>query len=257
MQSDDRLSIFAIPGLPLVEAGANVAQVIIDGLSASMQSLQASDVVVIAQKIVSKAEGRYVNLSSVDPSQRAETLAKEVGKDPRVVEVILRESVEVVRHKANVLIVEHRLGYVMANAGIDASNVAPPGAEERVLLLPAAPDESAAQIKNALEAAYAAPIGVIINDSFGRPWRMGSTSVCLGSAGVPTLNDMRGQPDLFGRPLQVTMVATADELASAASVVQGQATEGRPVIVIRGLKWNLSAQTGRELIRPKDEDLFR
>ncbi|MCW5673961.1 MAG: coenzyme F420-0:L-glutamate ligase [Xanthobacteraceae bacterium] len=257
MQSSDHLSIFAIPGLPLVEPGANIANAIIEGLSASKQRLEPNDVIVIAQKIVSKAEGRYVTLSSATPSPRAEALAKEVGKDPRVVELIVRESVEVVRRRTNVLIVEHRLGYVMANAGIDASNVAPLGGEELVLLLPEAPDESAALIKSALEAAYEGPIGVIINDSFGRPWRMGSTSVCLGSAGVPTLNDMRGQPDLFGRPLKVTLVAIADELASAASVVQGQAAESRPVVVVRGLKWDSSAQTGRELIRPQHEDLFR
>lgn len=257
MQSDDHLSIFAIPGLPLVEPGANVAEMIIEALSTAKLSLQPNDSVVIAQKIVSKAEGRYVTLSTVTPSPRAEVLAREVGKDARVVELIFRESVEVVRRRTNVLIVEHRLGYVMANAGIDASNVAALGGEERVLLLPEAPDESAARIRSALESAYEGPIGVIINDSFGRPWRMGSTSVCLGSAGVPTLNDLRGKPDLFGRPLQVTLVATADELASAASVVQGQAAEARPVVVIRGLKWNSSAQTGRELIRPQHEDLFR
>lgn len=257
MQSSDHLGIFAIPGLPLVEPGANVAEMIIEGLAAAKQSLQPNDVIVIAQKIVSKAEGRYVTLSAVTPSPRAEALAKEVGKDARVVELILRESIEVVRRRSNVLIVEHRLGYVMANAGIDASNVAAVDGEERVLLLPEAPDDSAARIRSSLESAYQGPIGVIINDSFGRPWRMGSTSVCLGSAGVPTLNDMRGQDDLFGRPLQVTLVATADELASAASVLQGQAAEGRPVVVIRGLKWDSSAQTGRELIRPKHEDLFR
>lgn len=257
MQTDDRLSIFAIPGLPLIEPGADVARVIIDGLAAVSESLKPNDVLVVAQKIVSKAEGRYVTLSSVKPSERACALAEEVGKDPRLVELVLRESVDVIRHRKNVLIARHRLGYVMANAGIDASNVSSHDGEARVLLLPEAPDESAARIRNALEAAYAAPIGVIINDSFGRPWRMGSTSVCLGSAGVPALDDMRGKPDLFGRALQVTVVATADELASAASVLQGQAAEGRPVVVIRGLKWEPSSQSGRELIRPLEEDLFR
>jgi len=252
-----RIELFAPSGIPLIEPGADLAAIIIAALRGNGEHLLPGDIVIIAQKIVSKAENRYVGLSGVKPSPEARALAEEAEKDPRLVELILRESRTVLRHRPGVIVVEHRLGFVIANAGIDASNVAPAAQEQRVLLLPESPDASAAEMRRRLEAAYGGPIGVIINDSVGRAWRNGAIGTCLGNAGVPALQDLRGKPDLFGRPLMVSTMGLSDELAAAASLIQGQADEGRPVVIARGYAWQPTDQTGRNLIRVQHEDMFR
>jgi coenzyme F420-0:L-glutamate ligase/coenzyme F420-1:gamma-L-glutamate ligase len=246
-----KVELLAVPGLPMVKAGDDLASLIGDRLVGEL-ALRKGDVLVLAQKIVSKAEGRLVEIASVKPSQRATELAAEVQKDPRLVELILSESVRVVRSRPNVLIVEHRLGFVMANAGIDQSNVAPQDGVERALLLPKDPDASAEALRAKLGAT-----ALMIIDSFGRPWRRGTTGVAIGSAGLPAMLDLRGNPDLFGRTLQVTISAFADELAAAASLVMGQADEAQPVVLVRGLSWTLPATNAAELVRPATEDLFR
>jgi coenzyme F420-0:L-glutamate ligase/coenzyme F420-1:gamma-L-glutamate ligase len=246
-----KVELLAVPGLPMVEAGDDLAQLIGERLTGEL-ALRKDDVLVLAQKIVSKAEGRMVEIATVKPSPRAIELAAEVQKDPRLVELILSESVRVVRSRPNVLIVEHRLGFVMANAGIDQSNVAPQDGVERALLLPNDPDASAEALRARLGAT-----ALMIIDSFGRPWRRGTTGVAIGSAGLPAMLDLRGNPDLFGRTLMVTISAFADELAAAASLVMGQADEAQPVVLVRGLSWKLPATNAAELVRPATEDLFR
>ena len=216
--------------------------------------LENHDVVVLAQKIVSKAEGRLFRLSDVTPSERAVEYGHKVDKDPRLVELILRESKEVVRAITGVIIVEHRLGFVMANAGIDASNVDDP---EQVLLLPADPDGSARRLREDFRKIANVDVGVVINDSWGRAWRMGTTGAAIGAAGLPGLIDMRGQPDLNGRILRVTEIGHADEIAAAASLMMGQAAEGRPVVIVRGLGAPPRDGNAAELVRPKRMDLFR
>lgn len=251
------ITYFAVPGLPLIHPGDDVAARIVDAVKADQFELMSDDVVVIAQKVVSKAEGRYIELRTVHPSAQAQTLAKQTGKDPRYIEVVLSESAEVVKHRRNILIMAHRLGFVMANAGIDQSNIEHADGEERVLLLPVDPDGSAAALKSRLDAAFAVDVGVIINDSFGRPWRNGVVGVALGVAGLPSLLDMIGKPDLFGRPMQVTEIAVADEIAAGASLLMGQAAEGLPVVVVRGLKFDAAARPASALVRPRERDMFR
>jgi coenzyme F420-0:L-glutamate ligase/coenzyme F420-1:gamma-L-glutamate ligase len=251
------ITYFAVTGVPLINPGDDLAQIILTSLNAEQFRLQSGDVVVVAQKVVSKAENRYVELRDVLPSDEARTLAAQIGKDPRYVEVVLSETAEVVRHRQNVLIVAHRLGFVMANAGIDQSNIEHVGGEERVLLLPRDPDGSAAALKARLDAAFGVDIGVIINDSFGRPWRNGVVGVALGVAGLPSLLDMIGKPDMFGRPMQVTEIAVADEIAAGASLLMGQAAEGLPVIVVRGLAFDAAARPASALVRPRERDMFR
>jgi coenzyme F420-0:L-glutamate ligase/coenzyme F420-1:gamma-L-glutamate ligase len=246
-----KVELLAVPGLPLVKAGDDLARLIGDKLTGEL-ALRPGDVVVLAQKIVSKAEGRMVDLAAVTPSQRAVELAAEVLKDPRLVELILSESTRVVRSRPNVLIVEHKLGLIMANAGIDQSNVAPQDGVERALLLPKDPDASAETLRTRLGAT-----AVLIIDSFGRPWRKGTTGVAIGAAGLPSFIDMRGQTDMFGRVLQVTMPAFADEIAAAASLVMGQAAEALPVVIVRGLSWSAPSTPAGDLIRASGEDLFR
>jgi coenzyme F420-0:L-glutamate ligase/coenzyme F420-1:gamma-L-glutamate ligase len=216
--------------------------------------LKDHDVVVLAQKIVSKAEGRLFRLSDVTPSERAIEYGHKVDKDPRLVELILRESKEVIRAITGVIIVEHRLGFVMANAGIDASNVDDP---DQVLLLPADPDRSAQRLRADFKRIAKVDVGVVINDSWGRAWRMGTTGSAIGAAGLPGLIDMRGQPDLNGRVLRVTEIGHADEIAAAASLLMGQAAEGRPVVIVRGLGAPSRDGNAAELVRPKRMDLFR
>jgi coenzyme F420-0:L-glutamate ligase/coenzyme F420-1:gamma-L-glutamate ligase len=250
-----RLELFALPGLPMVRAGDDLPALILAGLDRAGHVLRDRDVVVIAQKIVSKAEGRTVDLADVRPSAEAIRLAREVGKDPRVVEVVLSESAKVVRSRPNLMIMQHRLGFVMANAGIDQSNVAEPDGHQRVLLLPLDPDGSAEAIRSRL--ARHADVGVVISDSFGRPWRRGTAGVAIGSAGIPSLIDLRGQPDLFGRKLEVSIIGFADEIAAAASLLQGQAAEAQPVVVVRGLTWQAPSVPVADVIRPPEEDLFQ
>ncbi|MEE8505011.1 MAG: coenzyme F420-0:L-glutamate ligase [Kiloniellales bacterium] len=252
------LTLTAIPGLPLVAPGDDLAAVLIEGLERAGIAPLARDVLVVAQKVVSKAENRYVDLGAVTPSERARELARAVDKDPRLVELILSESEEVVAHRLGVLVVAHRLGMVLANAGIDRSNVGAQAAgEERVLLLPEDPDASAAQLKARLDAHYGLDLGVIIADSLGRAWRNGVTGIALGAAGLPALRDMIGRKDLFGRTLDVTQTGFADEIAAAASLLMGQADEGLPAVLARGLDWREPATGARALLRPKAEDLFR
>ena len=251
------LTLTAIPDLPLVEPGDDLAAILIDGLARAGIAPAARDVLVVAQKVVSKAESRYRDLGAVTPSDRARDLARAVDKDPRLVEVILSESEAVVAHKPGVLVVAHRLGFVLANAGIDRSNVRPEPGAERVLLLPENPDASAAALKARLDAHFKIELAVIVSDSLGRAWRNGVTGIALGAAGLPALRDMIGRKDLFGRTLDVTQTGFADEIAAAASLVMGQADEGLPAVLLRGLAWHEPASDARALLRPKDEDLFR
>src|SRR5262245_41213489 len=204
------VAFVAVAGIPLIKPRDPLASILIDALRAANLPLEFGDVLVVAQKIVSKAENRYVSLSNVEPSRRAHDYAKLTGKDPRFVEVVLSESTDVIRAAPNVLIVAHRLGFVVANAGIDQSNIEHTDNTERVLLLPENPDAAAASLKVALDAAFGVACGVIINDSFGRPWRNGVTGVALGAAGMPSIVDMVGSPDLFGRTRQMTDIAVAD-----------------------------------------------
>ena len=256
-QTTGTIEVFALAGIPMVRPGDDLAALIADGVAASDLALADGDVVVIAQKIVSKAEGRYAELGEVTPSPRACELAEQCEKDPRLVELILSESQEVLRWRAGVLIVVHRLGVVLANAGIDRSNIEPDGNAERVLLLPLDPDATCARLRQELGQRTGAEVAVIINDSVGRAWRSGTVGIALGAAGLPALDDQRERPDLFGRPLEVSIEAVADELAAAASLVQGQADEGRPVVIVRGVARSGADSPAAALVRPKAEDLFR
>lgn len=247
----------AVSGIPLIAPGDDLAALIVDSLNAAQLPLISGDIVVVAQKIVSKAENRYVALKDVVPSEKARTLADQIGKDARYIEVVLSESEEVVRHRPNVMIVAHRLGFVMANAGIDQSNIEHADDEERVLLLPRDPDGAAGELKARFDKVFGAEVGVIINDSFGRPWRNGVVGVALGAAGLPSLLDMIGAPDMFGRPMQMTEIAVADEIAAGASLLMGQAAEGLPVVVVRGLAFNAASRPASTLVRPRERDMFR
>jgi coenzyme F420-0:L-glutamate ligase/coenzyme F420-1:gamma-L-glutamate ligase len=251
------LEIIALQGFPLVRPGDNLIELIASALIRNDVTPRAGDVLVVAQKIVSKAEGRVIDLATVEPSAKALTLAAEVDKDPRLVELILSESVRVVRARRNVLIVEHRLGFIMANAGVDQSNVGPSDGAARALLLPENPDRSAESLRRGLAAAAGIDIAVVINDSFGRAWRQGTAGVAIGVAGLPALIDLRGRPDLFGRTLEASIIGFADEIAASASLVMGQADEATPVVLMRGLRWSAPGSTAASLIRPANEDLFR
>ena len=248
------LNLIALPGIPEVLPGAPLAELLLAAVARAGRVLERGDVLVLAQKIVSKAEGRVVRLSEIVPSAAARELGALVEKDPRVVELILQESHEVRRAKPGVLIVEHRLGFVMANAGIDQSNV--PG-EESALLLPRDPDASARRLRQDLMDASGTDVGVLINDSFGRAWRNGVTGVAVGVAGLPALVDLRGRTDRGARALRVTQVAAADEIAAAASLLMGQSDEGLPAVLARGFPYERRDGAAAELIRPREQDLFR
>ncbi len=249
------LELTALPGIPMVREGDDIAALLVRALGS--KELRSGDVIVVAQKIVSKAEGRSIDLATVTPSAEAIRLATEVGKDPRLVEVILSESVRVVRRRPNLIIVQHRLGFVMANAGVDQSNVAPTDGVHRVLLLPRDPDASAEALRQKLQQHYGVALGVVISDSFGRAWRRGTCGIAIGAAGLPSLIDLRGQPDLFGRTLEVSIIGFADEIAAAASLLQGQAAEAQPTVLVRGLTWAAPAVPAAVLVRSPEEDLFR
>jgi coenzyme F420-0:L-glutamate ligase/coenzyme F420-1:gamma-L-glutamate ligase len=253
------LILTPLPDIPLVQPGDDLAEICLQALQRAEISLDDGDILVLAQKIVSKAEGRLVNLVTVEPGPAAQQLASQADKDPRLVELILRESREVTRTRPGTIIVEHRLGFVCANAGIDHSNVAGAGdeQEEWVLLLPEDPDASAQELRRRLEAAAGKRIGILIIDSHGRVWRQGVVGVAIGLAGLPGLVDLRGQPDLFGYNLRITQIGVADELAAAASLMMGQAAEGTPVIHVRGFPYPLREASLIELMRPKEQDLFR
>ena len=257
MKGVERLTLSVVPGIPLLQPGDDLGAIIIAAMGKAGLSPRNDDVVVIAQKVVSKVQGRYVDLTKITPSPRAQQLAVEVGKDPRLVEVILGEASRVVRSSPDVLIVEHRLGFIVANAGVDRSNVPPSAGTDPVLLLPEDPDGTAELLREQLVAHFGVRLAVVINDSFGRPWRRGTVGVALGAAGIPALRDLRGQPDLFGHPLRISETALADELAAAASILMGQADEGHPVVLISGLPPGQDIVPARALIRPASEDLFR
>ena len=263
------LTITPLKNIPLIRQGDDLADILVKALHTSAIQLQDNDILVLAQKIVSKAEGRTVNLATVTPSEKALKLAGPTEKDPRVVELILKESNEILRTRPGAIIVEHKLGFVCANAGIDHSNVSPIepsegsetfgrlGAEDWVLLLPENPDHSAEQIRKKIEAATNTRIGVLVIDSHGRAWREGTVGATIGISGLPGLLDLRGHPDLFGFRLQITQVGVADELAATASLMMGQAAEGTPAVHVRGFPYPLREGKLSELIRPKEKDLFR
>jgi coenzyme F420-0:L-glutamate ligase/coenzyme F420-1:gamma-L-glutamate ligase len=255
------LRALALAGIPAVRAGDDIAALMVDAMKQSGAEPQPGDVLVIAQKIVSKAEGRMVALATVTPSPRAQALAAEVDKDPRLVELILSESNEVVRHRKGVLVVEHRSGVILANAGIDASNVGAgqntDGADSHVLLLPQDCNRSCREIRERIAQRTGVTLAVIINDSLGRAWRNGTVGTALGAAGLPALLDLAGTPDLNGRRLRTTEVGLADEIAACASLLMGQANEGTPAVLLRGLKLPPRDGSATELIRRRELDLFR
>jgi coenzyme F420-0:L-glutamate ligase/coenzyme F420-1:gamma-L-glutamate ligase len=265
------LTLTPLLDIPLIRPGDNLADIILTALCATNIELADGDVLVLAQKIVSKAEGRLVDLATVHPSEQAIDLAARAEKDPRFVELILCESNEVLRVRPGTIVVEHKLGFVCASAGIDHSNVDPCSDDfsrrekanevaitnEFVLLLPQDPDRSAAEIRARIESASGKRIGVMIIDSHGRAWRLGVVGTCIGLSGLPGIVDKRGDPDLFGYRLRITLIATADELAAAASLVMGQADEGTPVVHVRGFPYPLREGSLKELLRAKEQDMFR
>ncbi len=251
------VSLTAVPHIPEIHPGDNLADILLNALDAANIKLADGDVLAVAQKIVSKAENRLVRLADVSPGPQAQEVAALTEKDPRLVELILQESESISRMKAGVLVTRHRLGFTSANAGIDRSNVGRQAGEEMVLLLPMAPDASAEALRQAVQQQTGAAVGVIITDSHGRPFRLGTVGVAIGVAGLVALWDRRGEADRDGHILQYTDVGVADEIAAAAGLVMGQGSEGRPVVLVRGLK--LPPQTGRasDLIRPAALDLYR
>ncbi|MBK8900540.1 MAG: coenzyme F420-0:L-glutamate ligase [Anaerolineaceae bacterium] len=251
------LTLTAVPHIPHIQPGDNLADFILEALAKAQMGLADGDVLAVAQKIVSKAEGRLVRLADVQPGERAIAVAAQTDKDPRVVELILQESDEISRMRGGVLIVRHRLGFTSANAGIDRSNVAQSGDDEMVLLLPLDPDASAARLREAIAAKLGVRVGVVITDSHGRPFRLGTVGVAIGVAGIPALWDRRGEPDLYGYQLQHTDVGVADEIAAAAGLLMGQAAEGMPVVLVRGLHLPVTEGKASDLVRPKEMDLYR
>lgn len=251
------VDLIPVRGLPQIAPDDDLAQLIVDSVSGSPGHFEIGDILVIAQKIVSKAEGRLVRLSEVVPSREAEHLAAETDKDPAVVELVLRESVEVLRHRPGLLVVEDRRGFVCANAGIDRSNIVQHGDGEEVALLPLDPDASAIGIRDRIRALTEMSPAVIINDSHGRAWREGTVGVAIGLAGMPATWDRRGEVDLTGYVLQHTVVGLADEIAAAASLVMGPAAEGIPAVIVRGLEIPDGEGRAKDLQRPKEMDLFR
>lgn len=250
------ISITPIRGIKLVEPGDDLPAALLDGLAASGLALEDGDILAVAQKIVSKAEGRQVDLATVVPSAEAERLAAETDKDPRLVQLMLDESTEVVRQKPGVLIMRHNLGVVGAHAGVDQSNI-DHGSGAGALLLPKNPDASAARIRRALMAASGRTVGVLVTDSANRPWRLGTIGIAIGAAGIPVLDDHRGGHDLYGRELKVTLINRADSLASAATLAMGETTERTPAALIRGFASEDTGQTAADIPRPLEEDLFR
>ncbi len=253
-----RFEVVALPGMPMVNAGDDLAGLLLAAVADNGYTLRDGDVVAVAQKIVSKVEGRLIPLADVTPSEEAIELAAKTDKDPRMVQLVLSESTEVVRHRPGVLIVRHNLGFVAANAGIDQSNIEH-GAEgeENVLLLPLDPDASAAALRTELMKRAGCTVSVLITDSHNRPWRLGTVGTAIGSAGMTVLDDYRGGEDLYGRELKVTLINRADALAGAATLVMGETTEAIPAALIRGMAAEASSDTSAMINRPVAEDLFR
>jgi len=254
--AETELSLHAVPGVPMVQPGDDLPTVVLTALANAGFALTAGDVLVLAQKIVSKAEHRQVALASVEPGARAKALALETDKDARLVQLILNESSEVLRKKPGVLIVRHKLGLVGANAGIDQSNIDHGDAEE-ALLLPSDPDASAAQLRAEVEKRTGQSVGVIIADSMNRPWRMGTIGGAIGCAGVSGVDDHRGGSDIYGRELKVTLINRADALAGAATLLMGETTEKIPLVLIRGIAPYSGTSSARDIPRPLEEDMFR
>jgi len=251
------IRIHPLLGIPLINRGDNLCQLILDAIEANKLILTDGSILVLAQKIVSKAEDRFVNLKTIKPTALAIEYSVKTDKDPRLVELILQESKSVIRHRKGVLVVENHQGLIMANAGIDHSNVEQDPENDWVLLLPENPDKSTASLHNELLRKTGCKIGVIINDSIGRGWRNGTIGTAIGVAGLSSIVDLRGRADLFGNHLRVSEEAIADELASAASLIQGQADEGLPVVLIEGYRTSSQHIPASELIRPEEKDLFR
>ncbi|MCY4145122.1 MAG: coenzyme F420-0:L-glutamate ligase [Chloroflexi bacterium] len=255
MPEAPRLSAYAIPDIPLIQPGDDIVDIMLDKAQAAGLALGDGDVLVISSKIVSKAAGRLICLDTVRASQAALQLAAETDKDPRLVELILSESDHVSRKRRGVLVTKHRLGFVSANAGIDQSNIE--GGGDRALLLPVAPDQAARAIRRQIKARLGIQVGVIISDSHGRPFRVGNVGVAIGAAGLPTIKDLRGSRDLYGRILEITQVAYADLVASAAHLLCGEADEGLPAVVLRGLDGGGAHGCAADLIRAPEHDLYR
>lgn len=257
MSDYDALTVTAVRGIGEVVPGEDLSDLIAPLLSQAPAALTASSVLIVAQKIVSKAESRQVYLDTITPTPRAVQIAAITGKEPALVEMVLRESTEVLRTRRNLLIVRHRLGFVVANAGIDQSNVSNRDGRPTCLLLPVDPDGSARRLRDGLAARLGVSLGVVVSDSFGRAWRRGVVNVALGSAGLSALVDCRGQLDRFGRTLQVTEVAIGDALAAAAGLLMGEANQSNPVILIQGGRWNAPEVPASHLVRPLEEDVFK
>lgn len=257
VQAISALSFEVVPNIPLVKPGDDLSAILLSALAAAGLALNDGDIVCLAQKIVSKAEGRQVAMASVTPSAAAIALAKDTEKEPALCQLILDESETVMRKKPGVIIVRHRLGHVGANAGIDQSNIEHEGEQGSALLLPVAPDDSAREIRDTLKAATGARIGVLITDSMNRPWRLGTIGGAIGCAAMEVLDDLRGGADMYGRELKVAMVNRADSLAATATLLMGETTEGTPVVIIRGLAPSESREVAGDMMRPLEDDLFQ
>ena len=251
----NRFVATALPAIPLVGPGDDLGALTLAGLQKAGIDLRAGDVLVYASKVFSKAEGRFFALSAIEPSPAAREIALACDKDPRLVELILAESKQVLRIRPGLIVVEHRLGFVCANAGVDHSNAT--GDDDTVLLLPTDPDRSARRLREALAKATGVQVAIIINDSHGRAWRLGTVGVAIGVAGMSPLTDRRGDPDIFGRTLRATVLGTADEIAAAASLLQGGADERSPIVHLRGLSHRPGSGPLSELLRPLASDMFR
>lgn len=252
-----KVELIGLPNFPLVEPGDDLTLMLAQCLADANITLQDDDCLVIAQKVISKSENRYAWLNEITPTDDALELAGKADKDPRLVQLILDESVEVIKHRPGAIIVEHRLGYVHANAGIDQSNIDIDPDNPRVLLLPLNPDTSAAKLKTAIHEQTGTTVNIIISDSAGRAWRNGIIGFAIGTAGFEPIQNDIGKKDLFGQVLRITQVAVADELAAAASLLMGQADQATPVVLIRGVHLETSNTGSKKLIRNKQEDLFR
>jgi coenzyme F420-0:L-glutamate ligase/coenzyme F420-1:gamma-L-glutamate ligase len=252
------LTLTPLPGIPLVQPGDDIATFILEALARVEITLQDHDILVIAHKIISKSEGRLVRLSDINPTEEAHRLAEETGKDARFIQAVLDDAVGVERARRGVIITEQRGGWIVANSAIDQSNVPKEGSEAQLLLLPIDPDGSARRLRQTIQERTGATVAVIINDTHGRPFRMGAVGVAIGVAGIQPLADLRGEQDLFGYTLQSTDIATADEIAAAASILQGQTAQGTPVVHLRGLQLPVYEEgSARQLQRPRHLDLFR
>ncbi len=248
------LTLTGLPGVPIVQPGDDLIALTLAGLARAGLTLTDGDVLVFASKIISKAEGRFVRLADVQVTPQARAIAASIDKDPRLVTLILAESATVLRTRPGLIVVEHRLGFVSANAGIDQSNV---GEEDVALLLPEDPDASARRLRAGLMAATGADVAIVINDSHGRAWRQGTVGVAIGVAGLLPLTDKRGDSDLFGREMRITVLGTADEIAAAASLLQGGTDEALPIVHMRGVPYMSGDGRLADLLRPTETDLFR